>query len=229
MIYEKPIFRPAGDRALLVEVGDALHPLVNRKVREIFLTLERDPIPGVVERIPAYRSLMIVYDPLAVSLKDLERRLLDLYDTVGSHELPQPRTVEVPVVYGGEYGPDLEWVARYHGISPEEVVRLHSKTRYMVYMIGFSPGFPYMGDLPEGLVTPRRETPRVKVPRGSVAIAQNQTGIYPAPSPGGWHILGRTPLSLFDATQWPPTPIEMGDFVEFIPISSPQTDDPVKG
>ena len=220
MLYTKPIFRPMGDRALLVEAGDAIHPEVNRKVREMFLTLSQDPIPGIIDRIPAYRSLLIVYDPLVVSGERLEERLLEIYLTGGRPEIPPPRTVEVPVVYGGEYGPDLEWVAGYHSISPEEVVRLHSGTQYQVYMIGFSPGFPYMGELPERLVTPRRETPRTRVPRGSVAIALRQTGIYSTTSPGGWHILGRTPLSLFDASKWPPAPLEMGDLVRFTPVSS---------
>jgi inhibitor of KinA len=159
-----------------------------------------------------------VFDPLRISLAALERQLLRLHESVDPSGLPQPKTIEVPVRYGGEEGPDLEWVARYHGITPEEVIRLHTGTVYLVYMIGFSPGFPYMGELPDGLVTPRRETPRVKVVQGSVAIAQNQTGIYPVSSPGGWQILGRTSLRLFDALQWPPTPLQMGDFVKFTAV-----------
>ena len=221
MLYDKPVFKPAGDRALLVEAGDTVHRLVNRKVREMFISLAQQPIPGVIERIPAYRSLMVVYDPLVISADLLKEKLSLIYETSGGSQLPPPRTIEIPVVYGGEYGPDLEWVASYHGLSPEEVIRLHSGSEYQVYMIGFSPGFPYMGDLPPELVTPRRETPRVKVPKGSVAIAQGQTGIYPTSSPGGWHILGRTSLSLFDAAKWPPTPLEMGDLVRFVPVSEP--------
>jgi KipI family sensor histidine kinase inhibitor len=201
-----------------VEVGDSIHPLVNRKVRDLFMTLQRHPIKGVLEMVPAYRSLMIVFDPLTVSLGAIKEQIQAMHASADPSDLPQPRTIEVPVLYGGEEGPDLEWVARYHGVTPEEVIRLHTGTVYQVYMIGFSPGFPYMGELPEGLDTPRRATPRVKVPQGSVAIAQKQTGIYPVSSPGGWQILGRTPLRLFDPRRWPPTPLQMGDRVRFIAL-----------
>jgi len=218
LIYPEPIFRPMGDRALLVETGDRVDPSVNRKVRELFAALRQVPVEGVLDLVPAYRSLMIVFDPLRISLATLERQLLLLHESADPSELPQPKTIEVVVRYGGEEGPDLEWVARYHGLTPEEVIRLHTGTVYRIYMIGFSPGFPYMGELPDGLITPRRETPRVKVAQGSVAIAQNQTGIYPVSSPGGWQILGRTSLCLFDAHQWPPTPLEMGDFVKFTAV-----------
>lgn len=218
MIYGRPRFRPMGDRALLVEVGDAIDPTVNRRVRELFITLRRDPFEGVVEMVPAYRSLMIVFDPLAISRTSIERRIEEIHETADTSGLPPPRTMEVPVRYGGEEGPDLEWVARYHGITPEEVIRLHTGTPYQIYMFGFSPGFPYMGELPAALETPRRATPRVKVPQGSVAIAQRQTGIYPVSSPGGWHILGRTPLRLFDPLQRPATPLRMGDQVRFMDV-----------
>jgi KipI family sensor histidine kinase inhibitor len=201
-----------------VEVGDSIHPLVNRKVRDLFMTLQRHPIKGVLEMVPAYRSLMIVFDPLTVSLGAIKEQIQAMHASADPSDLPQPRTIEVPVLYGGEEGPDLEWVARYHGVTPEEVIRLHTGTVYQVYMIGFSPGFPYMGELPEGLDTPRHATPRVKVPQGSVAIAQKQTGIYPVSSPGGWQILGRTPLRLFDPRRWPPTPLQMGDRVRFIAL-----------
>ncbi len=123
------------------------------------------------------------------------------------------------MVYGGGYGPDLEWVARYHSMPEEEVIRLHAKDLYHVYMIGFTPGFAYMGELPAVLVTPRKETPRTAVPRGSVGLAQEQTGIYPSESPGGWQIIGRTPLKLFDPDKRPPTLLRMGDQVRFFSIS----------
>ncbi len=210
-----------GDRAFLVEVGDSIHPLVNREVRELFMTLQRHPIEGVLEMVPAYRSLMIVFDPLVASPSAIERRIQAIHESSDPYDLPPPKTVEVAVIYGGEDGPDLEWVARYHGISPEEVIRLHTGTAYQVYMIGFLPGFPYLGELPEELETPRRSTPRVKVPQGSVAIAQRQTGIYPVSSPGGWQILGRTPLRLFEPRRWPPTPLQMGDQVKFIATEGP--------
>lgn len=218
MLYEHPAYRIMGDRALLVELGDGISPLVNKKVRELFLCLKNNRVEGVVETVPGYRSLLIVYDPLKITLSALKERLNKLHTTIDRSEIPKPRTLEIPVVYGGECGPDLNWVAEYHKLSPEEVVRFHTGTTYQVYMIGFTPGFAYMGQLPEAIATPRRETPRTAVPRGSVGIAQSQTGVYPVESPGGWQIIGRTPLRLFDPEKWPPTPLGMGDLVKFLSI-----------
>ena len=207
-----------GDRALLVELGDQINPSINEKVRELLLKLDRRPLDGVMELVPSYRSLMVVYDPLKTGFDRLREAILELHEASDPSLVSEPKTLAVPVVYGGEWGPDLEWVADFHKISPEEVIALHIGTTYRVYMIGFTPGYPYLGELPEALATPRRETPRTVVPRGSVAIAQRQTGIYPVQSPGGWHILGWTPIKLFDANHWPPTPLEMGDRVQFFPI-----------
>jgi inhibitor of KinA len=218
MLYEHPAYRIMGDRALLVELGDGISPLVNKKVRELFLCLKNNRVEGVVETVPGYRSLLIVYDPLKITLSALKERLNKLHTTINRSEIPKPRTLEIPVVYGGEYGPDLDWVAEFHRVPPEEIIRLHTGTTYRVYMIGFTPGFAYMGQLPEAIATPRRETPRTAVPRGSVGIAQNQTGVYPVKSPGGWQIIGRTTLRLFDPEKWPPTPLEMGDLVKFLSI-----------
>jgi inhibitor of KinA len=218
MLYEHPAYRIMGDRALLVELGDGISPLVNKKVRELFLCLKNNRVEGVVETVPGYRSLLIVYDPLKITLSALKERLNKLHTTINRSEIPKPRTLEIPVVYGGEYGPDLDWVAEFHRVPPEEIIRLHTGTTYRVYMIGFTPGFAYMGQLPEAIITPRRETPRTAVPRGSVGIAQSQTGVYPVESPGGWQIIGRTTLRLFDPEKWPPTPLEMGDLVKFLSI-----------
>lgn len=218
MAYECSHFRIMGDRSLLVELGDRISPDVNREVRELFVILDRNPVKGVLETIPAYRSLLIIYDPLITNSMLLQHQIEDLQKKSEVIDIPEPKTVEIPVAYGGEFGPDLEWVARYHKTSTEEVIRLHTGTSYQVYMIGFTPGFPYMGELPERLATPRRQTPRTMIPEGSVAIAQRQTGIYPVESPGGWHILGRTPMKLFDPLQIPPTLLEMGDLVRFFSI-----------
>jgi len=218
MPFDAPAYRMMGDRALLVELGNEISPLVNKKVRDLFLYLKDRRVEGVVEIVPAYRSLLIVYDPLKTTLSVLKESLSKRHQTMGRSEAPRLRTLEVPVVYGGEYGPDLNWVAEYHRLSPEDVVRFHTGTTYQVYMIGFTPGFAYMGELPDTLITPRKETPRISVPRGSVAIAQSQTGVYPVESPGGWQLIGRTPLNLFDPAKWPPTPLEMGDRVKFFPI-----------
>lgn len=218
MLYENPIYRIMGDRALLVELGDEISPSVNQGVRELFLGLEDRQIKGVVELVPTYRSLLIIFNPLKISLPTLQDTIINLQKTIDRSQIRKPKTFEIPVVYGGEYGPDLEWVASYNKITPEEVIRIHTESTFQVYMIGFTPGFTYVGELPDSIATPRRESPRTAVPQGSVGIAQKQTGIYPVESPGGWQIIGRTPMKLFDATKWPPTPLEMGDLVKFFPI-----------
>jgi inhibitor of KinA len=218
VLYSKFQYRIMGDRSVLVELGDEISPQVNRRVREFHVVLLQNPIEGLLEIVPAYRSFLIIYDPLKLDLVMIKNRMEDLQKKIGGIKIPEPKRLEIPVVYGGEYGPDLEWVARYHDIRVEEVIQLHTGTSYQVYMIGFMPGFPYMGELPESLATPRRETPRTVIPQGSVAIAQRQTGIYPVESPGGWQILGRTPLKLFNPLQSPPTLLEMGDLVQFFSI-----------
>jgi len=207
-----------GDRSLLVELGDEISPAVNRRVRDLDITLMQNPIEGLVETVPTYRSLLIIYDPLRINVALLKQRIEDLQKRIDGIQIPEPKTMEIPVVYGGEYGPDLEWVAQYHKMGIDEVIQLHTETIYQVYMIGFTPGHPYMAELPKALIMPRRETPRTNVPRGSVAIAKNQTVIYPVESPGGLHILGRTPLKLFNPFQSPPTLLEMGDLVRFFSI-----------
>ncbi len=134
-------------------------------------------------------------------------------------DLPAPKTLEIPVLYGGEDGPDLEWVAGYHNATPQEIIRRHTEPTYRVYMIGFTPGYPYMGELPDNLVTPRRETPRTKIAKGSVGIARKQTGIYPVASPGGWQLIGRTPIKLFAPGRSNPFLYQAGDRIKFRPIS----------
>ena len=146
---------------------------------------------------------------------ELKTRIADVAAQSGGCELPQAKLVTVPVFYGGDYGPDLDGVAGHLGISSDEVIRLHSQTIYRVYMIGFTPGYPYMGELPAALAVPRRSTPRTRVPKGSVGIAQRQTGIYPVESPGGWQIIGWTPIELFDPQRQMPSLLEMGDGVKF--------------
>ena len=213
--------RHLGDRGLLVELGDGIDPAVNRRVQRLQQMLSRETLWGVVETIPAYCSLLVVYDPLRAAPDALARQIRGLcdFDDAAAPEAQRP-VIEIPVVYGGEAGPDLEAVAAYHNLTGEEVIRLHSGTVYRVYMIGFTPGFPYMGELPQALDTPRRETPRTHIPKGSVAIAQRQTGIYPVVSPGGWQIIGRTPLELFDPLQDNPSLLGMGDEVRFVPITA---------
>jgi inhibitor of KinA len=204
-----------GDRGLLVELGDTISPDVNRRVQQLMLLLRQAPPPGVREIAPGYRSLLVVYDPRSTAFAELKERIAEAAAQQGSAGLPQAKLLTVPVFYGGDYGPDLEEVAGRLGLSADEVIRLHTETIYRVYMIGFTPGYPYMGELPAALAVPRRSTPRTRVPKGSVGIAQRQTGIYPVESPGGWQIIGWTPIELFDPSRQLPSLLEMGDRVKF--------------
>jgi KipI family sensor histidine kinase inhibitor len=204
-----------GDRSLLIEIGEKISADVNRRVQELMLRLQQANLPGVRELAPSYRSLLVVFDPLTIAPEKLKAAITDVAARPGGSELPQAKLITVPVFYGGDYGPDLEWVAGHLGISTEEVIRLHTETVYRVYMIGFTPGYPYMGELPAALAVPRRSTPRTRVPKGSVGMAQRQTGIYPVESPGGWQIIGWTPIELFDPKRQIPSLLEMGDRVKF--------------
>jgi KipI family sensor histidine kinase inhibitor len=219
MLYRKPKIRLMGDRALLVELGDGISPRINQKVCALYTGLAAQCIEGIKDLVPSYRSLMVVYDPLVIALDSLQSQLNETWSTLDDDRLAEPRTVEIPVVYGEQYGPDLEWVADYHKMSLQEVIRLHTQPLYQVYMIGFMPGYPYMGEVPDEIVTPRRKTPRTLVPAGSIGIAQKQTGIYPVASPGGWQIIGRTPVRLFDPQAQPPCFLEMGDRIKFLVIT----------
>jgi len=218
MCYPRPVYRIMGDRSLIVEMGDRISREINRRVSALTLFLEENPIDGIIDIVPAYRSILIIYEPFRTDARKLKKGIDDMQEEALSIHLPDPETIEVPVVYGGKHGPDLELVARYHKITPEEVIRLHTAPTYHVYMIGFTPGFPYMGELPKSLDTPRKETPRTAIPEGSVGIAQRQTGIYPVVSPGGWQIIGRCPLSLFNPDQDPPALLKAGDKVKFSQI-----------
>ena len=218
MIHDHPKFHLMGDRSLLVELGTAINLEVNRHVRSLYYRLSCRDLKGIIELLPSYASLLIVFDPLIISVSALRTIVSRLFDSPGEIDIPEPKTVNIPVAYGGEFGPDLDWVAEFHKLPPGDVVRYHSATTYHVYMLGFTPGYPYLGEVPPEIVTPRRDTPRTNVPRGSVGIAQKQTGIYPVESPGGWQIIGRTPLTLFDPQAETPTLLEAGDVVTFYPI-----------
>jgi len=222
--FAEPRFRLSGDRGLLVELGEGIDPEVNRRVRALFMALEQDSPSWLVEAVPTYRSLLILYDPAQAHPDQIRRHMLELRRREAEIEIPPPEVVEIPVCYGGELGPDLEYVAECHGLSPEEVVSLHSRPDYQIYMLGFTPGFPFLGGLPEELHTPRRESPRSAVPAGSVGIANAQTGIYPVTSPGGWQIVGRTPLNIFDPRRENPFLLKAGDLLRFRPISRQEYD-----
>ncbi|MCI0439748.1 MAG: 5-oxoprolinase subunit PxpB [Chloroflexi bacterium] len=217
-MYERPRVLPAGDRALVVELGDAISPDINRRVRNLTLAIERTRVPGVFDLVPAYRSVLVYYDPLATSYAQLQDRLQELAQNLDEQAIESPRVVHIPVAYGGEHGPDIEFVASHAGLTIDEVIRIHTDADYLVYMMGFSPGFAYMGGLSKKLVTPRLKTPRTEIPAGSVGIAESQTGIYPIASPGGWQLIGRTPLRMFDPHREPPAILSAGDHVRFVAI-----------
>ena len=221
LMYDDPVFRAAGDQAVLVELGDEINPETNARVHSLARAIEEAGVEGVVDLIPAYDSLLVQYDVRVVTMGELQARIVQL-DSERLESLEGGRVVELPVLYGGEHGPDIDRVAEHAGIPVDEVIGLHSGTDYPVYMLGFTPGFPYLGGLDERLATPRVATPRLEIPGGSVGIAESQTGVYPLTSPGGWNIIGRTPLSLFDPTREPPSLLTPGDLVRFVPLDGPE-------
>jgi len=218
-LFKNPRYRIAGDRGLLVEYGDCIDLAINHKVRSMAVLLDQSPPNGIIEVIPTYRSLLIVYDPAKTEPKTIQTGLETLEGRLADIEIPPPKTVEIPVCYGGEFGPDIGFVAESHDLTEDAVIGIHSATEYPIYMIGFTPGFPFLGGLSESLHTPRLESPRTHVPTGSVGIANNQTGIYPVASPGGWQLIGRTPLNLFDPTRKNPFLYDTGDRIRFVSIS----------
>jgi inhibitor of KinA len=220
---------PMGDRALLVKFGDVIDLKTNRKVHVLCKAIEQAEICGVEECVPAYSSILVYYDPLKTGYEHVVFQLKDLEPKLNEFsEQMEFREVIVPTVYGGEFGPDLSTIAKYHELSSEEVIRIHYGTEYNVYMIGFIEGFPYMGKVPDTIATPRLQTPRIKIPAGSVGIAGNQTGIYPCESPGGWRIIGRTPLELFNPHAKQPALFQPGDHVKFKPIDAEEFETLVK-
>jgi KipI family sensor histidine kinase inhibitor len=192
----------------------------HERVRRLLRLLELEPVAGVRNLHPAYCSLLVKFDALKLKHDELEAILKKYLDRVEEVRLPEPRQLEIPVCYGGEYGPDLSDVAAMHGMTPAQAVKLHTSTTYLVYFLGFVPGFAYLGQLPEALVTPRLATPHKRVPAGSVGIAGNQTGVYPFATPGGWRLLGRTPMAMFRTERDGLSLLSIGDRVRFTPITA---------
>ena len=209
----------ASDRSVLVVFGEVIDPGANRDVQRLMTVLEQARDPFILNLHPAYSSVLVSFDPGRASPAQVMETLEDRLRALSVIEPPPPRTMEIPVCYAMEFGPDLFDVAESHGLESEEVVRLHCEAEYRVYFVGFSPGFPYLGGLPPGLATPRLATPRTRVPAGSVGIAGTQTGIYPMASPGGWRLIGRTPLRLFDSGCPERMLLRMGDRVLFRSIA----------
>jgi inhibitor of KinA len=217
--FPQPRMLLCGDSAISVEFGNRIDPVINAQVQRLFRELKKQSLPGVLGLIPSYRALLIQYDPWSCSCERLLQWVEDALHSDVQGLTADTALFEIPVCYGNEYGPDLEAVAAFHNLSPERVIELHSRPLYSVFMIGFSPGFPYLGALDERLVTPRRQEPRSNVPAGSVGIADRQTGIYSLDSPGGWQLIGRTPMKLFDLARTEPFLLKPGDRVRFKPIA----------
>ncbi len=208
-----------GEGGIVVELGDAIDDAVNARVHALAAAIRARPGGDGLEVVPSYRSLLILHDPVRTPRAGLVRRVRALAERLGETPVVDPhRVVRLPVCYGGGHGPDLDDVAALAGLSAEAVVALHAAPVYRVHLLGFTPGFPYLGGLDPKLTVPRLEVPRSRIPAGSVAIGGGQTGVYPIESPGGWRLVGRTPLKLFDPLRLRPFLLAAGDGLRFVPI-----------
>ncbi|WP_326910085.1 5-oxoprolinase subunit PxpB [Sedimentibacter sp. MB31-C6] len=218
-MYEKTKYLLAGDKALDIEFGNSISEEINSKIRSMTVAIETQNVLGVIEAVPTYRSLMIHYDPLKTDFNKLKDTLKTLEENLDNIDLPEPEVIEIPTLYGGDYGPDIENVAKHNNMSVDEVIKIHTSEEYLIYMLGFTPGFPYLGGMDTKIATPRLQSPRTKIPGGSVGIAGEQTGIYPIDSPGGWQLIGRTPLDLFDPKREIPILLKAGNYIAFKSIN----------
>lgn len=209
---------PVGDCGLLAVCGDKINDRVGNRVTALDATVRAARLPGVVETVPAFASLLVRYDPLLTDYDTLAAAVGPLAARTRVHRRLGGQVVTIPVCYGGDYGPDLAFVAQHAGLTEGEVIRRHTAPRYRIYMLGFLPGFPYLGGLDPALFTPRLQNPRTAIPAGSVGIGGQQTGVYPVASPGGWQLIGRTPLRLFAPDR--PLPYAAGDRIRFVPITA---------
>lgn len=217
-MYDKIKYLLAGDRAVVMEFGNEISKEINAKIRNVVKSVDEAKIDGIEELLPTYRSLMIVYDPLKIEYS----QLITTLDLIASKKMEKQedkiKIVEFPTLYGGEYGPDINFVAEHNNITVDEVIKIHTGTDYLVYMMGFTPGFTYLGGMSDRIATPRLASPRTKIPAGSVGIAGAQTGMYPSETPGGWQLIGRTPLKLYDPAKEPPVMLSAGDYVRYVSV-----------
>ena len=210
---------PAGDRALVADFGNVISEDVNRKVNALKKALLAEKVAGVREMIPTYRSLLVEYNPAVISMQALRARIEAANIEGAAAETGTRRVLEIPCCYGGQYGEDLAGLAELTGLSEKEIIDIHAGTEYRVYMLGFLPGFVYLGGMDERIAAPRLNSPRVSSPAGSVGIGGSQTGVYPMASPGGWRLIGMTPVSFYDPKREKPVLCEAGDYIRFVPIS----------
>lgn len=217
-------FLLTGDTSLSVEFGNEISEAINAQIRAFNIALNESGIPGIVETVPTYRSLMVHYDPGVILYDPLVEQLQALLGKLDQIRIPPSDVLEIPVLYGGEEGPDLDFVAQHNGKTPQEVIDIHTSAEYLIYMLGFTPGFTYLGGMSDQIATPRLKTPRVKIPAGSVGIAGAQTGVYPIDSPGGWQLIGRTPVRMYDPDRATPILPEAGQYIKFYPIDRAEYD-----
>src|SRR6202163_3130000 len=209
-------FQPASDNSLLIYFDQHISLAAHQQVAKLLRLLELQPLAGIRNLNPAYCSILVKFDALKFRHVELEALLIPYLDRLDEVRLPEPRQLEIPVCYGGDYGPDLANVSTMHGLTPQQVIDLHTSATYIVYFLGFAPGFAYLGGLPDALVTPRLPKPRRSVPPGSVGIAGSHSGVYPFATPGGWRVLGRTPIAVFRPDRSGMSFLSIGDRVRFI-------------
>ena len=215
----KPTISPVGDRAISIDFGQVIDPTINRHIRQTIERIKELQLDGIIELVPTYCALLVEYDAMLYSYSEICNIIeptLEEGMTDRTNELVT--VVEVPTVYGGEFGPDLSFVASHNHLSEDEVISIHSGTDYLVYMLGFIPGFTYLGGMDPRIATPRLSSPRTLIPAGSVGIAGEQTGTYPSDSPGGWQIIGRTPVTMYDMSKAQVALLNAGDYVRYVPI-----------
>ena len=215
----KPTISPVGDRAISIDFGQVIDPTINRHIRQTIERIKELQLDGIIELVPTYCALLVEYDAMLYSYSEICNIIeptLEEGMTNTTNELVT--VVEVPTVYGGDFGPDLSFVASHNHLSEDEVISIHSGTDYLVYMLGFIPGFTYLGGMDPRIATPRLSSPRTLIPAGSVGIAGEQTGTYPSDSPGGWQIIGRTPVTMYDMSKAQAALLKAGDYVRYVPI-----------
>ena len=215
----KPTISPVGDRAISIDFGQVIDPTINRHIRQTIERIKELQLEGIIELVPTYCALLVEYDAMLYSYSEICHIIEPTLEEGMANTTNELVTVvEVPTVYGGEFGPDLSFVASHNHLSEDEVISIHSGTDYLVYMLGFIPGFTYLGGMDSRIATPRLSSPRTLIPAGSVGIAGEQTGTYPSDSPGGWQIIGRTPVTMYDMSKAQAALLKAGDYVRYVPI-----------
>jgi KipI family sensor histidine kinase inhibitor len=208
----------AGDSSILIQFGNSIDPEINGKIAATVQLMREQHIEGVVDIIPAFCSLLINYDPRVISYDRMKTRMEQILSMEIAAGTRKKKVYQIPVCYGGSFGPDLDNIAEHAALTPQEVIDIHTSTDYLIYMLGFLPGFTYLGGLDERIHTPRLANPRIRIPAGSVGIGGSQTGIYPMDSPGGWQLMGMTPVKTYDPNREVPILVEAGDYIRFVPV-----------